>query len=73
MSSGGTNAWWQEVKGRCIQDGAGMTGVVILDGVAFTLPNHTRLPGMTIQPGAAMGAWTQNNSFSFTGYNDGGA
>lgn len=64
----GSDAWWQEVKGRCYSGGAGISGIVRLDGIAFSLPNHTPLPTMTIQPGAAMGAWTQTDAFGFTGY-----
>ena len=70
LEPAGTFGWWQQVKGKCIAGGAGLTGKVILDGVAFSLPNHTPLPTMTIQPGAAMGAWTQTDAFGFSGYGE---
>jgi hypothetical protein len=67
----GSQDWWQEVRGRCRAEGAGVTGKVILDGVAFSLPNHTPLPTQPINPGEAMAGWMQNDNNSFTGYPDG--
>jgi hypothetical protein len=70
VSRDGINdARWQEVKGRCIQDGAGVTGKVLLDGVGFQLGSHTPLPTQnTVIPGSAMAAFLQTDAFGFTGY-----
>jgi hypothetical protein len=68
----GSRAWWQAVRGRCIQGGAGVTGTVLLDGVGFKLGGQTLLPaGMTITPGAAPAAWRQRDPDSFSGYPEG--
>lgn len=64
----GTDAWFREQAGHCDARGAGMTGVVILDGVGFRLPGHTPLPAMTIDPGGAPAAWLQTDPYTFTGY-----
>ena len=64
----GTDRWWQEQRGRCDQRGAGVTGVVILDGVGFQLPSHTPLPSVTVQPGGALAAWLQTDDGTFSGY-----
>ena len=65
----GTYGWWHQVRGRCIQGGAGVTGKVVLDGVAFQLGSHTPLPaGLTINVGGAMAAWMQKDRDGFSGY-----
>ncbi len=73
LPAAGTDAWWQEVRGRCIQGGAGVTGTVLLDGVGFQLGGHTKLPtAMTIKPGDAPAAWLQTDRDTFSGYPTGG-
>jgi hypothetical protein len=64
----GRQSWWERVRGKCLQGGAGVTGVVLLDGVGFTLGDHTPCPTVPINPGDAMAAWMQTDANSFTGY-----
>lgn len=69
MADAGLQFWWDDVRGRCRAEGAGVTGKVLLDGVAFSLGGQHPLPAaMTITPGGAMAAWLQTDRFSFTGY-----
>ena len=64
----GTLDWWREVRRRCRAEGAGVTGTVVLDGVAFRLGGHTPLPAVTVNPGEAMAGWMQTDKDGFTGY-----
>ena len=68
-SAPGTNRWYQEQAGWCDARGAGVTGMVILDGIGFQLEGAGTLPaGMTIEPGGAMAAWYQNDPYTMTGF-----
>ena len=66
--SADSDEWFRQQSGWCDARGAGVSGTVILDGVGFSLPNHTPLPGMTIEPGGALAAWLQTDPGTFTGY-----
>jgi hypothetical protein len=66
MSAAGTDAWWEDVRGRTLQV---FNRGVILDGIGFSLAVPSPLPGvMTLQPGQAPAAWLQKDRNSFTGY-----
>ena len=65
----GSDQWWREHAGMCDARGAGVTGVVFLDGIGFTLEGAGKLPaGMTITPGGAPAAWLQTDPGTITGY-----
>jgi hypothetical protein len=59
---------WEEVRGRTLAGGAGVTGVVLIDGIGFKLGGHTPCPTTPVNPGEAMAAWMQTDANSFTGY-----
>jgi hypothetical protein len=69
----GGNAWYREQAGWADARGAGVTGMVILDGIGFQLEGAGKLPaGMTIEPGGAMAAWYQTDPDTIDGYPPGG-
>ncbi len=70
LGATGSPSWWNEVKGRCLAGGAGVTGTVLLDGVGFKLGSHTPCPNVTVNPGGAIAGWLQTDPFTFTGYPD---
>lgn len=65
----GTDAWWNEQKGWCDARGAGLTGMVILDGIGFRLPGHTPLPSSTVnEVGGLLAAALQTDDTTISGY-----
>lgn len=68
----GTDAWWDQQAHRCDARGAGVTGMVVLDGIGFRLGSHTPLPSVTLtEVGGALAAWLQTDPSTFTGYRSG--
>lgn len=65
----GTDRWYQEQAFRTDARGAGVTGVVIIDGIGFRLPDHTPLPSVTeTEVGGLLAAAMQTDPNTISGY-----